>query len=184
MVGVRRMKLDLSEIAATVGKKYRYEIKEECAEDEDLRCIAPIVGSIEFTNTGRLIVARGSVSTTIELDCSRCLERLTAPVEVETDEQFPVTNVQALMAGYEEEITEEEQEPLFVNNILDLPEFIRQMILVQVPIQPLCSKDCKGLCPTCGRNLNEGPCDCPLVVEVSPFAALGQFLGREKRSNE
>jgi len=172
------MKLDLSEIAATIGKRYHYEIKEQCGakEYEDLRCTEPIIGSVDFTNTGRVIVARGSLSTTIELDCSRCLERLTLPVNVKIEEQLPIANLQALMAGQEEETSEEEEEPLFQDNVFDLSEFIRQAILVQVPIKPLCSEACKGLCPTCGTNLNQGPCDCPVDVEASPFAALAEML--------
>ena len=43
---------------------------------------------------------------------------------------------------------------------LDLDELIRADILLELPTKFLCSPDCKGLCPKCGRNLNEGPCGC------------------------
>ena len=181
---MKEMKLDLSEIATTIGKSYHYEIKEGCADYEDLRCTEPITGSVDFTNTGRMIVARGSLSTTVELECSRCLERLTMSVDVKIDEQLPISSLQALIAGHEEELPEEEMEPLFENNVFDLSEFIRQMVLVQVPIKPLCSEACLGLCPTCGRNLNDGPCDCPVNVEASPFAALADILKDEGKRGE
>ena len=178
------MKLDLSEIAATFGRKFEYKVNEDCGEAEDIRCVEPAVGSVEFTNTGNLIVARGNLSATIELDCSRCLEQFKLPVEVKVEEDFPIPNLQAVIAGQKEEIAEEEQEPLFEDNIFDLSEFVRQTILVQVPIKPLCSETCKGLCPTCGKNLNEGSCDCPVEVEDSPFAVLKEILKESKRSKE
>ncbi|MBI2842464.1 MAG: DUF177 domain-containing protein [Armatimonadetes bacterium] len=178
------MKLDLTEVAGNIGKRHSYEIREECVEGEDLKCTEPIVGTVEFTNTGRLILARGGFSATVEMECGRCLERLIVPVEVKIEEQFPIANLTALLAGHEEEIPEEEKEPLFENNVFDLSEFIRQAILVEVPIQPLCNETCKGLCPTCGRNLNEGPCDCPVVVEASPFDKLRQLLEAKEEPAE
>jgi len=47
------------------------------------------------------------------------------------------------------------------HNILDLTEAIRQYALLVTPMKPLCREDCVGLCPTCGCNLNQAPCDCP-----------------------
>jgi uncharacterized protein len=47
------------------------------------------------------------------------------------------------------------------HHILDLTEAIRQYALLAVPMKPLCRKECAGLCPNCGKNLNQGPCDCP-----------------------
>jgi uncharacterized protein len=174
------MKLDLSEIAAVIGKNYHYEIRDDRFESEDVCCTKPVVGSVDFTNTGHLIVARGSFKTEIELECGRCLETLRMPVEVKIEENLPITNYQALIAGHEEEIGEEEEEPLFQNNVFDLSEYIRQAIFVQTPIQPLCSNVCKGLCPTCGKNFNEGPCDCPVTIEASPLAVLGELLKEEQ----
>ncbi len=177
LVEVRDMKLDLSEIAATLGKQFHYEFSDDCGECEDVRCAEPATGVVAFTNTGRVIVARGSFGTTIELDCSRCLEPFALPVKVKIDEQLPISNLQALMAGYEDDdVEEEEPEPLFEHNVFDLSEYIRQMILVESPIRPLCGDNCKGLCPTCGRNLNEGSCDCPPAVHDSPFGVLAEML--------
>ncbi len=65
---------------------------------------------------------------------------------------------------------------LFQENMLDLTELLRQNILLSMPIKPLCSDECKGLCPTCGRNLNEGPCNCPSDSGGSAFAALAALL--------
>lgn len=175
------MKLDLNELAANAGKTYHYDIREDCASEEytDLHCKEPIVGNADFTNTGNLILARGRFRTVVEIECSRCLGTATMPVEATIEEQFPITDMEAEVATPEEEMLDDEAQPLFVDNIFDLSELIRQSVLVEVPIQPLCSEICKGLCPTCGHNLNEGPCDCPVSIEVTPFSALQQLLVKE-----
>ncbi len=94
-----------------------------------------------------------------------------------------------LIAGHvpdvgEEDVEEEEAvdsgEPLFVEGIFDLTELIRQSVLVAVPIKTLCAEDCKGLCPHCAKNLNDGPCNCPPDQDTGPFAALGSLMEQEE----
>jgi uncharacterized protein len=176
------MKLDLNELVGNAGKTYHYDIREDCAssEYEELHCAQPIVGSADFTNTGNLILVRGKMKTVLDVECSRCLGSSRIPVDVIIEEQFPIQSLEDVLAGHEEPILEDENEPLFVDNIFDLSEYIRQTVLVEVPIKPLCSDVCKGLCPHCGRNLNEGPCECPVTVETHPFSALQQLLRKEK----
>jgi uncharacterized protein len=65
------------------------------------------------------------------------------------------------------------------NHIVDLSELIRQTLLVNLPLQPLCRAECAGLCPQCGKNLNEGPCDCPTETVDPRFAALESLLDDE-----
>lgn len=176
------MKLDLSEIARIVGKRYHYEINEPPIVDETIVCVEPIRGAIDFANTGRLIVARGKLSTTIELECSRCLGKFTTPVSSEIEEGFPIPNPAFVDEEDEEapKIGEDEREPLFIDNVLDLTELLRQTIILAAPIRPLCREACKGLCANCGRNLNEGQCDCIVNTEGSPFSKLGELLEDQK----
>jgi uncharacterized protein len=180
------MKLDLSEIAAHLGKRIVYEIDEEPIVDaaSGLRCVERIKGSLVFSNTGRTIDVRGKARTAVELECSRCLTSYRLPVVLAIEEELPLEGqpwaseeVQA-----EEELPEEEKEPLFVDNVLDLGEYLRQSILVNVPIKPLCKQTCKGLCPHCGANLNDGPCECPPDSTESPFGALASLLEDEEAS--
>lgn len=59
---------------------------------------------------------------------------------------------------------------------LDLDELIREDILLELPTKFLCRKDCKGICPICGKNLNDGPCGCKPQDNDSRFAALKNLL--------
>ncbi len=181
------MKLDLSEIAATVGKVFNYEMNEPCIQSEELICTEPITGNIVFTNAGQHIIARGSFSTVIELNCSRCLEGLVTSVNIEVDEQLPINSVRSMLLAQTEDddkLDVEDEEPLFRDNIFDLSEYIRQQMLVEVPIKPLCNDLCKGLCPVCGTNLNEGACNCPVEVDQKPLAALAEMLENRKARDE
>ncbi len=47
------------------------------------------------------------------------------------------------------------------SQMVDLSEVIRQYTLLTVPVKPLCRPDCNGICPSCGHDLNQGPCRCP-----------------------
>jgi len=178
------MKLDLTEIVAHLGKRISYDIEEPAIEplEGGLACVAPIAGEVAFTNTGRHIVTRGFFHTTVELECSRCLARHRVEMDIPIEEEFaiPGHTVAQIAETQEEEFWEgEETEPLFVDGIFDLTELLRQSILVAVPIKPLCSEKCRGLCPHCGKNLNDGPCGCPSNSEAGPFAAPAELMEEE-----
>ena len=179
------MKLDLSEIASHLGKRISYEIDEPTIGeiDENIKGAAPVKGEVTFSNTGRHIVARGHAKTAVDLDCSRCLGRFRIDLELPIEEELRIAGHLPDMAEQEEEeeLPEEEKEPLFVDNVFDLGELIRQSILMALPIKPLCSEECKGLCPRCGHNLNEEQCKCPKDEENPAFAELGTLLAEKDK---
>ena len=63
------------------------------------------------------------------------------------------------------------------SHTIDLVPLVEQALLLELPLVPLCDDDCRGLCPRCGANLNEGPCQCGdgPTGEDNPFAALKDF---------
>ncbi len=173
------MKLDLSEIARSVGMRAAHDVDEPCCPKSlDLACVSPIKGRLEMANTGSLVLVKGKIKTDVRLACSRCLTDLVLPVEAQVDEQFRVVQVGDAMVLMPEEEGEAASE-LVSDNALDLAELIRQNLLVAIPIQPLCTPDCKGLCPTCGRNLNIEQCTCQTEARESPFQALADLLEQE-----
>ena len=74
---------------------------------------------------------------------------------------------------------EEDLETIVTDTDLNVEELLRQAILVELPLQPLCSEDCKGLCPKCGNNFNEGLCSCQKDADESPFIKLENLLKKE-----
>ena len=117
-------------------------------------------GTVRFMRTDRGILVRGVFHSEIGLNCSRCLSDFTYPVTLTVEEEyFPTMDVNTgiNLPGPEDpgSFTIDD------HNILDLSEAIRQYTVLAMPIKPLCRKECAGLCPTCGSNLNETTCTCP-----------------------
>jgi uncharacterized protein len=106
-------------------------------------------GAERFYLNGRM---RGSVA----LECRRCL----IDVRADVNEEF-----QALFAPVGDEGADDPDVFTYDPNAweLDLRPALRELWLIAVPGYVVCDEACRGLCPTCGRNLNEGPCDCPPV---------------------
>jgi uncharacterized protein len=120
-----------------------------------------IQGDCLMLRTQRSILVKCTLNTEVELICSRCLGKFHYPLKIRFEEEFlPTVDVQSGMplppAEESSAFTIDEQ------HTLDLTEAIRQYSLLAIPIKALCKKDCAGLCPTCGKNLNQGKCDCPM----------------------
>ena len=74
----------------------------------------------------------------------------------------------------------EEKYFIYDNDTLDITDIVRESILAELPQKVLCKDDCRGLCPKCGKNLNQGQCDCDLH-EVDPRLAI---LAKLKEAEE
>ncbi len=177
------MKLDLSEIAGQLGKRSSYAIHEPPMQDlgEGVRSVEGVTGQVTFSNTGQNIVARGSFSTAVEVQCGRCLRAFCVEINEPIEEELLLRSRPAELGDEaDEELPEEERDPLFVDNMFDLDELLRQSIVIAIPIKQICSEDCKGLCPSCGADLNKGQCDCPPEEAGGAFAALASLLEKEE----
>lgn len=80
-------------------------------------------------------------------ECSRCLTPVTKTVEIEFDEVFS-------------QFKSDEDCYAYSNNRIDLTEMVNELIILESPQTIYCKDDCKGICPHCGKNLNEESCDC------------------------
>ncbi len=121
-----------------------------------------LTGRAKVTRLGAGLLVQGNVAAQVDVECSRCLERITMPVEGTLEEQFqPTVDVDTgapvNKADYEENDLSFDIDS---NHMMDLSEPVRQALLVGMPMKPLCKADCKGLCPQCGANWNDGSCDC------------------------
>jgi len=96
---------------------------------------------------GRAVEATGVVRARWQGECRRCLKRVAGPLEGAVREVF------------EEGHEEGETYPLDHDEI-DLEPLAREAVLLELPQAPLCQEDCRGLCPECGVDRNEGPCSC------------------------
>jgi len=102
----------------------------------------------------RELTIQGEAKLAFELPCDRCLES----VRVDMDLEF-TKNVD-LQASDEEQIDELDEKNYIDGYNLDVEKLLYNEILIGWPMKVLCSEDCKGICNTCGQNLNLGTCDC------------------------
>ncbi len=142
--------------------------------DADLAVAAPIRGSVRLANTGRGIIARGHVTTTLPETCSRCLVETTSPVDVDfLEEALPSVDIDSgLPVEHEGEGTIEAL-LLDDHHELDLTGTVRDAISLAEPIVTLCRPDCRGLCLECGVDLNADPTHTHGEADIDPrLAAL------------
>ena len=113
----------------------------------------------------------GSVSGKLNIDCTRCLK----PVETQLDTAFDVSFISQENAPDDKDLQLQQADlsaDVLQSDELDLSELAREQILLSLPEQTFCRDDCKGLCPVCGKDLNEVECDCG-IDEIDPrWAAL------------
>lgn len=108
-------------------------------------------GKLTLTRTDQHILVEGTLQSAVSAECVRCLGSFHQQIQVPIEEQFALTPGLPVA------------DPLYVvgsDGTIDLTWPMREQILLCVPIQSICRPNCKGLCPQCGKNLNEGPCDC------------------------
>lgn len=124
----------------------------------------PLDVDLTARSVGDDVFVRGTLRTTVRLACRRCL----SPVEQDVDE-----TVDLLFAEAGEEDADGEVYALPARgDELDLTEAVREQVLLDLPEFALCGEECRGLCPTCGTNLNEGACECVPEAAPSPWDAL------------
>lgn len=115
---------------------------------------------LEAVNEG--IVVTGSIEARWEAECSRCLEPVEGAVHLEVHEL------------YERHPVEGETYPL-VDDTVDLEPLVRDAVLVELPLLPLCADACLGLCPVCGIDRNVETCTCASAARNERWAALDQL---------
>jgi uncharacterized protein len=106
----------------------------------------------------KTIFLEGQIDTTVEMDCSRCLEMAHLPVHVRFNYTFvPVQEEQA----EDVELSAEDLDYVYYqDDLIDLDPLIFEQVMLQIPMKVLCREDCRGLCPHCGINLNLASCGC------------------------
>lgn len=157
---------------APVEWREQLEIEPEQIEGSSVLALSPVEcrGTLSHVDDG--ILLQGELRYHQTMACDRCLESASLPV----DEIFHLLLVPA--ADEAEVVAELELESQDLDVVaiegeeIDTDPLVVEQVRLNVPMKPLCSEDCKGLCPHCGSNLNEGSCHCQ-ATDVDPrWAAL------------
>ena len=127
---------------------------------------SPVSVDISVRNRAGLVVFEAEARFTYSADCDRCA------AFTEKDYAFRFSHI--LVTGLSDESSDDyTQAPDYK---LDTVSLLRDDILLELPSKFLCKESCKGLCPKCGKNLNEGECSCPKKEPDPRLAVLKQLL--------
>lgn len=120
----------------------------------------------------RTVFFNGAVEAVFSLSCGRCLKPFDMDIQEDVTAVFMPRGL--LAAGDDEaEVTDADVDVhSYEEDEIDLYAPAHDQVALALPMRPLCAESCKGLCPRCGEDLNEGPCGCPEPEIDSRFAAL------------
>lgn len=142
--------------------------------------MTPIHLEAQVRKVGEEITIEGRVSSSAHMKCARCLR----PHRQHLDESFEVAYLpypEELDAKDELELDEADMNIMYyTGEEIDLTALVHDQVLLLIPVKPLCKADCAGLCPSCGKDLNEGPCSCSQDTVDPRFAVLKNLLASEK----
>lgn len=150
------------------SKTFAYELTPDELDitDTDLKVTAPIQLEGVVENAGDVILLKADVKTEIERTCGRCLKVFNEPLAAQVVEKFYPAGAENI----------ENDAFIYESDLLDITEPVRESLLLAVPLQSLCREDCRGLCPVCGADRNEGDCGCDATTVDPRLAALKQFI--------
>jgi len=151
----------------------------ECKETVESDIIlSPISARLKIMKIESEVIVRGEVVADVKLQCSRCLMdfeyKLSVPVDVV---YHPL-----------EELQGEERHEIMVGELdmdfysggeMDIIMLVKEQIALHIPMKPLCNNLCKGICLTCGKNLNTGDCTCAEKETDSRFVILKKLLDKD-----
>ncbi len=183
------MRLELSQIRLPETEIAKvFDPADLPGEGEEYRVIAPV--DLRFTihkdhDRFRLV---GTVKTQLGLECSRCVEPFVLPVDREFDLRFlPSTAVDAAKDEDDETEVEVEEDDVSItyyrDEQIDLIELLREQFYLALPMKPLCTPACKGICPQCGTNRNLAACDCKPQIEDTRMDVLKTLITKRKHDD-
>lgn len=140
----------------------------------------PVRITVHLVNCGSEILVEGRLNTALLLGCARCLESFLYPMDIPF--RLELRNASRLVrpSDFEAEAEETVEVRYFTEeeNYVDITQDIQEIILLNIPMKPLCRPDCKGLCPVCGANRNEVSCPCGEGEGDPRFAVLKKLQFR------
>jgi uncharacterized protein len=173
------------------GSVREFDFRERFPDpSNELHLRGPISGHARLTRTSEGILAHSDYQVRVSLECARCLEEASAQVEGELDEEFlPTTDIRTGLPLQLPSGLEDDQPFINEHHEIDLNEILRQNILTNLPLQPLCEAACPGLCSRCGERLGpdhvahteSDPAEAP-PDPTNPFAQLAVLLHNDEES--
>ena len=155
--------INISEILMHEGESISFSISED-VDINDYKShinqfLSPVKVEGTVTNKKGKLELIAKISTKVYLCCDRCLKPVEYNISLDVDEFYTNKNI-------------EEEAEVFTGSEIDISPVVKRSILFSLPMKVVCSEDCKGLCPVCGKDLNEGTCSCDTSYINPKFESL------------
>lgn len=134
------------------GSVERYE----CSAIADSASCQKLTIRYSLTSIEEEILAEGTITGELTLECGRCLEKFAMPVNLTFTQAYPAEDPE-----------------------IDLENEVRELLILNLPIKPLCREECKGICPGCGKNRNAEECSCTPVPNDPRWEKLREILKKK-----
>lgn len=167
----------ITEQGETISLEERSEVFPALAAAEqagECRFTAPVRAELTVAREYDHIRVAGRVKTAVCLECSRCLGEF----EQRLDSAFTIFYTKAAGVAQDEEVELAEEDLIsvpYAGDELDFAPELEEQVLMELPLKPLCTDECKGLCPVCGANLNAVECGCDRTPTNFKLSALKNF---------
>jgi uncharacterized protein len=141
----------------------------------------PVRSEIQASREADQYRVDGHVSVPVSTSCSRCLK----PLDFNVSSRFTIYFRRETFSNSQanDEVELEERDLIstsFSGDELDLFPEIGEQVALEIPVKPLCKEQCKGICPSCGADLNSSPCNCNTEDFPHKFNALKDFKVNRK----
>ena len=133
-----------------VGYSREFTFDEPLVQVADDLTVHNLRGAVSLTRTPQGLYTQGRLTASVDHNCARCLQAYDQPISVRLAELYHYPPESAPPS-----------EPTISDDVhLDITPVVREDFFLSIPMHALCRPHCKGLCPQCGADWNEGPCDC------------------------
>ncbi len=148
-------------------------------EHDDASLQEPVATDFILTHKGKDLRVEGTIQTAIRFQCSRCLTEYTSPLKTRFDLCYlPQSDWKP---DEEIELKYEDMDIAYYDGVaLDVDLLVLEQIELMMPMKLVCREDCRGLCPSCGADLNQGACPCKSDSVDSRLAVLRDFRNKMK----
>ena len=151
-------------LETSLGTSRTIELNYPTIQVEELT-LRPLIGTFNATRTSEGIYLSGTLTSSSVAQCVRCLEDATISIDIKLDDLFYYPPNTAPKGEY----------VMGDDGYIDLAPLVRELTVLETPIQPICRPDCQGLCLECGQNLNKSDCHCE-PDQIDPRLSMLQQL--------
>lgn len=172
------LRVNLAEAKEKPGEVLYYQFRTRMppleGPGETVAFTQPVEVNVRVTSVGSIFWVEGTVSSAVTLTCSRCLRHFTHTFETSFNEKYRLGATRTNVPEEDGDTT------VLPSENLDLSDKVKESIMLALPMKALCHAACRGLCPRCGKDLNEGECACRGEATDPRLAVLARLLENKK----